>query len=287
MDNLKNGAKFSNLNDCRFADYLDIDTFLKFIKRRSIFDRRITAILHQGACSDTMEFDGRYMMETNFTYSKHVLNYALIRGVPLVYASSASVYGNNTVFKEDPENEKPINVYAFSKYAFDWHVRHRMAEFKSPVVGLRYFNVYGAREAHKGRMASMVYQLYRQLRATGAARLFEGTGGYGDGGQRRDFVFVGDVVKVNLFFAQGTARGGIYNVGTGGARSFNAVAKAIISLMNKGEIQYIPFNSDLTGKYQNFTEADVTALRDAGYTEPFASLEDGIAACFGQWEARA
>jgi ADP-L-glycero-D-manno-heptose 6-epimerase len=285
VDDLSNGQKIFNLNDCRFSDYMDMDDLLDAMEGNAF--GKVTAILHQGACSDTMEYDGRYMMDVNFSYSKQVLNYAAANRIPLVYASSASTYGNNTTFVEDPENEKPINVYAFSKYAFDMHVRSRMKYLESTVVGLRYFNVYGVRETFKGRMASMVYQLYKQLRNTGVARLFEGTDGYPDGGQERDFVFVGDVAKVNLFFAQGPARQGIFNTGTGAARSFNDIASTLIKLMGKGRVEYIPFNATLKGKYQSFTQADVSALRAAGYSAPFATLEQGIEECYEQWEARA
>ena len=285
VDDLTKGEKIFNLNDCQFADFMDLDDFLDALEDNA-FGKKVTAILHQGACSDTMEYDGRYMMDVNFTYSKRVLDYAVSHKTPLVYASSASIYGNNTTFSEAPENEKPINVYAFSKYAFDLHVRSRMKEFESTVAGLRYFNVYGARETFKGRMASMVYQLYKQLVETGVAKLFDGTDGYGPGEQRRDFVFVGDLVNVNLFFADGPARQGIFNAGTGEARTFNAIARAFIDLMGRGEIQYIPFNPTLKGKYQSFTQADISALRDAGYDVPFTTLESGAAQCYKLWEER-
>ena len=285
VDDLTKGEKIFNLNDCRFADYMDMEDLLDAMQDNAL-GKKVTAILHQGACSDTMEYNGRHMMDVNYTYSKHVLDYAVSHKVPLVYASSASIYGNNTTFAEAPENEKPINVYAFSKYAFDLHVRARIKEFKSTVVGLRYFNVYGARETFKGRMASMVYQLYKQLEETGVAKLFDGTDGYGPGEQRRDFVFVGDLVNVNLFFANGPARQGIFNAGTGQARTFNAIARAFINLLGRGEIQYVPFNPTLKGKYQSFTQADITALRAAGYDQAFTSLEDGAARCHKLWQDR-
>lgn len=286
VDDLTVGQKIINLNDCIISDYMDVDEFLDAMETKSL-GKNIQAILHQGACSNTMEYDGRYMMETNFSYSKKVLNFALQNRVPLVYASSASVYGNNTQFKEEPDNEQPINTYAYSKYAFDQHVRSRMNDIKTTVVGLRYFNVYGPRETLKGKMSSMVYQLYMQLRDTGVARLFEGTEGFGHGEQRRDFVFVGDVVDVNLFFANCGVKKGIFNVGTGQSRSFNDIANTIIALKGKGKIEYIPFNESLKGKYQSFTEADITALREAGFNDQFTSLEDGIARCCDAWDGRA
>jgi len=224
-------------------------------------------------------------MENNLTFSKTMLKFALNREAPFVYASSAAVYGTNKTTREVPGNERPLNVYGFSKLAFDQVVRRILPEVSSTVVGLRYFNVFGPRETHKGRMASMIYQLSRQLTDTGKARLFEGTDGYADGEQRRDFVFVGDVVKVNLFFADGPDAKGIFNVGTGRSRSFNAVARTLIKLTGGGEIEYVPFPAALEGKYQSFTEADLTALRDAGYDEPFTSLENGIAQAVKAWQS--
>ena len=285
VDDMTRGHKFMNLHDCTIADYMDADEFLRAIDRDRL-GGGVTAVLHQGACSDTMEFNGRYMMETNFTYSKHVLNYCVKRRVPLVYASSASVYGNSKTFVESPDNELPINMYAYSKLAFDQHVRSRLADIDTTVVGLRYFNVYGVRETLKGRMASMVYQLYKQIRDTGKARLFEGTEGYGHGEQRRDFIYAGDVADVNIFLAEAPVTKGIFNVGTGRSRSFNAIARAVIDIKGGGNIEYIPFNPALEGKYQSFTEADITALRAAGYNGEFTSLEDGIAKCCEQWDVR-
>ena len=232
--------------------------------------------MHQGACADTTESDGRYMLDNNFTYTKELLHWCLDRRVPLVYASSASVYGLSRHCVETPEHEGPLNVYAYSKLLFDNYLRRLLPWISTTVVGLRYFNVYGPRESHKGRMASMVWQLHQQLRTTGVARLFEGTDGYAAGEQRRDFVFVGDAVDINLFFAFGPSRQGIFNVGTGISRSFNDIARILIGLFGQGEIQYIPFPDSLQGKYQSFTESDITRLRSAGYDRPLTSLEDGI-----------
>jgi ADP-L-glycero-D-manno-heptose 6-epimerase len=216
------------------------------------------------------------MLDNNYAYSKELLHWALQREVPFVYASSASVYGTSTTCAETPEHEGPLNVYAYSKLLFDRYARRHWAGARSTIVGLRYFNVYGPREAHKGRMASMVYQLYNQLKDTGTARLFEGTDGYAAGEQRRDFVYVGDAVAVNLFFAEGPSTQGVFNVGTGTSRSFNEIARLIIAQLGRGEIQYVPFPDSLRGKYQSFTQSDITRLRAAGYTRPFASLEEGI-----------
>jgi ADP-L-glycero-D-manno-heptose 6-epimerase len=275
VDDLSQGDKFRNLRDCEIADYMDRAEFREFI-RRGASGLQADSLLHQGACADTTEADGRYMMDNNYTYSKELLRWALEHRVPFVYASSASVYGLARQCSETPEHEGPLNVYAYSKLLFDNYVRRLMPQITSTVTGLRYFNVYGPREGHKGRMASMVWQLYHQIETTGVARLFEGTDGYAAGEQRRDFVFVGDAVDVNLYFAFGPPRQGIFNVGTGTSRAFNDIARIVIGLLGRGEIQYIPFPQSLEGKYQSFTESDITRLRAAGYSRPMTTLEDGV-----------
>jgi ADP-L-glycero-D-manno-heptose 6-epimerase len=277
------GDNFRNLCDLRFSDFMQPGEFARAIERRIVPDR-IEAIFHQGACADTTSDDGRYMIENNFTFSKSILHFALASKVPLVYASSAAVYGSASAFAPSAENERPLNLYALSKLAFDNHVRAVAAKSESTVVGLRYFNVYGPRESHKGKMASMVYQLYRQLKTSGRARLFKGTDGYADGEQRRDFVFVDDVVRVNLALAEGPLRSGIFNVGTGESRSFNDAAKIIIAELGAGEIEYVPFPENLAGRYQSFTQAELSALRGAGYSAPFSSLENGIAQSIKAWD---
>jgi ADP-L-glycero-D-manno-heptose 6-epimerase len=280
----KNDERYKNLCDCRIADYYDRDEFLHLLSDGKL-PSGVKAILHQGACTDTMETDGRFMMTNNFTFSKAVLHYALDNAIPLVYASSAATYGGEDTFQESPEYERPLNVYGYSKLVFDQYARRFLSDAKSTVVGLRYFNVYGPRETHKGKMASMVYQLYCQLHDTGKARLFEGSDGYGNGEQRRDFVFVEDVVKVNLFFAEGPTRKGIVNCGTGQSRSFNDIANTIISVLGTGSTEYIAMPESIRGKYQSFTQADLTNLWQLGYEEPFTSLEDGIAQCVEHWNA--
>ena len=277
------GDNFRNLCDLRFSDFMQPGEFARAIERRIVPDR-IEAIFHQGACADTTSDDGRYMIENNFTFSKSILHFALASKVPLVYASSAAVYGSASAFAPSAENERPLNLYALSKLAFDNHVRAVAAKSESTVAGLRYFNVYGPRESHKGKMASMVYQLYRQLKTSGRARLFKGTDGYADGEQRRDFVFVDDVVRVNLALAEGPLRSGIFNVGTGESRSFNDAAKIIIAELGAGEIEYVPFPENLAGRYQSFTRAELSALRGAGYSAPFSSLENGIAQSIKAWD---
>jgi ADP-L-glycero-D-manno-heptose 6-epimerase len=284
VDSLEDGDRFLNLRDRDIADYLDVGEFRDLVRRGGP-PWRVRAVLHQGACADTTEADGRYMMDNNYTFSKELLHLALARRAPMVYASSASVYGAGSEFAEGPENERPLNVYAYSKLQFDRYVRRLLPEVDAIVVGLRYFNVYGPNERFKGRMASMVYQLYNQLKDGGVARLFAGTGGFGDGEQRRDFVHVDDVAAVNLYFALDAGGRGVYNVGTGRARSFNDVARALIARLGRGEVRYVPFPGALGGKYQSFTEAHLDRLRAAGYDAPFLTLEDGIARSFPSWEA--
>lgn len=283
VDDLSNGHKFVNLSDCTIADYMDKSELAGRIESGNL-QRDFKAIFHQGACTDTMEHDGLYMMENNYTFSKLLLHYALENQVPFVYASSGATYGNSPNFGVDPANERPLNVYGYSKLVFDQHVRRQIARAESTVVGLRYFNVYGPRETQKGKMASMVFQLYCQLRDNGKARLFKGTDGYEAGEQLRDFIFVEDVVKVNLFFAGAEVTKGIFNCGTGEARTFNAIAKGLIKTLGKGKIDYIDFPKELEGRYQSYTQADIDSLRKAGYTEPFSTLEDGIIQSVKAWQ---
>jgi ADP-L-glycero-D-manno-heptose 6-epimerase len=291
VDNLKNADKFKNLVDCEIADYLDKKVFLEKLQE-GYFDGLVNTVLHQGACSDTMETDGRYMMDNNYQYTLELLNYCQNEEVPFLYASSASVYGGGNVFKESRECEAPLNVYAYSKFLFDQIVRRRLQKRSTQVVGLRYFNVYGPREAHKGRMASVAYHFFNQYRADRRVKLFEGCDGYANGGQLRDFVSIEDVVKVNMYFLDHQNRSGIFNLGTGQAQSFNDVAVATINtlrvaegkpalslaeLQQQGLISYIPFPDQLRGKYQSYTQADIGALRESGYAEPFLSVEQGVA----------
>ena len=280
VDDLTDGTKFRNLLDCQVIDYLDKDQFLQMVKQKKDFTEKIEAIFHQGACSTTTEWDGRYMMENNYTYSKELLYYCLNLEIPFIYASSAAVYGTGENFKEVKENESPVNVYGYSKYLFDEYVRRTVLNSKnkvpeSQVVGLRYFNVYGPREQHKGSMASVAWHLNQQIQANGKVKLFEGSGGYANGDQRRDFIHVDDVVKVNLWMLE-NATCGIVNVGTGASRPFNDVAKAIVSWHGKGEVEYIEFPEHLKGSYQSYTEADIDSLRQLGYKDDFLSVEDGV-----------
>lgn len=274
VDDLTDGTKFRNIVDCVITDYLDQNEFLDQIKKNKVFSK-LKAVFHQGACSVTTEWNGRYMMENNYNYSKGLLHYCLAWKIPFIYASSAAVYGLGTVFKEEPVYEKPINVYAYSKYLFDQYVRSIFNEIKSQVVGLRYFNVYGPKEHHKGSMASVVLHADKQLKDAGVINLFEGTKGYADGEQLRDFIYVDDAVAVNLWFLE-SKKSGIYNTGTGNCESFNALARAVIDFYGHGKICYIPFPEHLRDCYQNFTQADLSKLRSVGYQGTFRSVATGV-----------
>jgi ADP-L-glycero-D-manno-heptose 6-epimerase len=276
VDDLGEGTDFDNLADLKVADYVDKVEFLERIEAGKK-NGRPAAIFHQGACADTTEWDGRMMLGNNYEYSKRLLVYSLEQRIPFLYASSASVYGDGAVFREDPANEMPLNLYAYSKFLFDQYVRRCLPNAASQIVGLRYFNVYGPREQHKGKMASVAYHFDKQISANGTARLFEGSDGFGDGEQRRDFVYVGDVAAVNLWFYGNPGVSGIFNLGTGRSQTFNDVANAVIRFHGRGNIEYIPFPAELEGRYQSFTEADISALRAAGYGESFKDVDHGVA----------
>lgn len=278
VDDLTDGRKFLNISEYGISDYLDKDEFGRLARNYPNFAGRPEAIFHQGACSDTTQWDGRYMMETNYAYSKHVFDYAQHHEAALLYASSASVYGAGPVFKEERKYEAPLNVYAYSKCLFDRFVETKLSlgQVSNQVVGLRYFNVYGPGESHKGKMASIAWQLYQRVISNQSVDLFEGCDGYADGEQRRDFVYVDDVVDVNLWFLDNPDRSGIYNLGTGFSQTFNDVANAVTSWFGSGDINYIPFPAHLRGRYQSFTEADISALRTCGYKRPFLSVQEGV-----------
>ncbi len=281
VDNLSEARKYRNLLGADLADYVDKEDFLDHVGNRARWLGEVEAIFHQGACTSTTEPDGRYMMRNNYDYSRALLELCLDREIPLIYASSAAVYGDSDQFVERPECEAPLNVYGYSKLLFDEHVRRQLGAVRSQVVGLRYFNVYGPHEAHKGAMASLVLQLDDQLQTTGKARLFGSTEGYEPGEQRRDFIYVRDVVAINVWFMEHPDRSGIFNCGTGTSRTFNDLAGAVMDFHDGGEIEYIPFPPALTGRYQSYTEADLTALRAAGFDGRFTPLEDGVAEYLG------
>ena len=290
VDNLTNAAKFKNLVDCEIAEYVDKKDFLDVVESGEL-GGDIEAVLHQGACSDTMETDGRYMMENNYRYSLSLLEWCQEEAVPFIYASSASVYGGGKIFVESRDCEAPLNVYGYSKFLFDQAVRPRLAEASAQIAGFRYFNVYGSRESHKGRMASVAFHFFNQYRANGKIKLFEGSDGYANGEQRRDFVSIEDVVKVNMHFLDNENVSGIFNVGTGRSQTFNDMAVASLNacrgldgksaltleeMKAQGLIEYIAFPDALKGKYQSFTQADLTNLRSAGYGNTFLTVEEGV-----------
>ena len=267
VDNLSNGEKHLNLNSLSIADYIDKNDYLSNLDKL----QNVSTVFHQGACSSTTEQDGKYMMFNNYEYSKILLNYCLKNKINFIYASSAAVYGNGEKgFIEERESEYPLNVYGFSKFAFDNYVRRILPKAESQVMGLRYFNVYGPQENHKGRMASVAFHLFHQLQETGKMKLFEGSAGF-----NRDFIHVADTVKINLHFYE-SKTSGIFNAGTGKTRSFEDIATTLQHLHGSGELENIPFPEDLRGKYQEFTEAGLNNLRSAGFTEEFMSLEEGV-----------
>lgn len=276
VDDLQDGHKFVNIADLAIADYLDKDEFLLRLGSDRAFAKSISAVLHQGACSATTEWDGRYMMQNNYGYSQQLLHYCLEHRVQYLYASSAAVYGASQSFAEHPDFEQPLNVYGYSKLQFDRYVRRVAAKPGSQVVGLRYFNVYGPQEQHKGSMASVAFHFNNQVIADDEARLFEGSGGYGDGEQLRDFVYVDDACAVNMWFLDNPSVSGVFNTGTGKAQSFNDVANAVIAWHGHGKIRYIPFPDHLQGAYQSYTQADLTSLRESGCDVAFRPVEEGV-----------
>lgn len=288
VDNLTRADKFLNLVDCEIADYLDKTEFVARFARGEF--GAVRAVFHEGACSDTMEHDGRYMMDNNYRYSSDVLDACLAQRIPLLYASSAAIYGGSSTFVEDRASERPLNVYGYSKFLFDQKVR-RILPAASQVAGFRYFNVYGPRESHKARMASVAFHHFNQFRAEGRVKLFGEYNGYAAGEQTRDFVSVEDLVKVKLHFYDHPEKSGIFNLGTGRAQPFNDIAVAVVNtlraregkpalalaeLVAQGLIEYVAFPDALRGKYQCFTQADPSRLRAAGYDAPFLDVQQGV-----------
>ena len=288
---LTDGPKYRNLLGAQLSDYFDKREFYaRFAKREFV---HVDAVFHEGACSDTMEHDGRFMLDTNYRCSKDLLDAAQAQGTRLLYASSAATYGGSASFREVPEFERPLNVYGYSKLLFDNVVRRMLPAATSQVAGFRYFNVYGPREQHKGRMASVAFHHFHQFVEAGKVKLFGEYGGFAPGQQSRDFVSVDDVVAVNLWFLQHPDRSGIFNLGTGRAQPFNDVALATVNaaralkgeaalpldeLVRRGLVEYIAFPEALVGKYQSFTQADLTALRATGCDHAFADVATGVRA---------
>ncbi|SPW26520.1 ADP-L-glycero-D-manno-heptose-6-epimerase [Edwardsiella tarda] len=269
VDNLKDGTKFVNLVDLDITDYMDKEDFIAGIVAGDDFGD-IEAVFHEGACSSTTEWDGKYVMDNNYQYSKELLHYCLERQIPFLYASSAATYGMTDKFVEDRRYEGPLNVYGYSKFLFDQYVRRILPHVESQICGFRYFNVYGPREGHKGGMASVAFHLNTQINNGEEPKLFEGSENF-----RRDFIYVGDIADVNLWFWENGVSG-IFNCGTGNAESFQAVADAVVDYHQKGNVVYIPFPDKLKGRYQAFTQADTTQLRAAGYTQPFKTVAQGV-----------
>ena len=289
VDDLTDGPKYRNLLGAKIADYFDKDDFYSRFARGDF--GQIDAVFHQGACSDTMEHNGRFMLENNYRCSKDLLDACRTRGTRLLYASSAATYGGSASFREEPQYEQPLNVYGYSKLLFDNVVRRMLPFAAHQVVGFRYFNVYGPREQHKARMASVAFHHYQQFTQTGKVQLFGEYGGYAAGEQSRDFVSVDDVVAVNLWFLQNPGKSGIFNLGTGRAQPFNDIAVATLNavrglngetqlpldeLVRRGLVEYIEFPPALVGKYQCFTQADLTRLRASGCPHEFADVGSGV-----------
>ena len=270
VDDLEHGEKHLGLSGLQFTDFVDYRDFLTGLDQR--VSSATGAVFHLGACSDTMEADGRYMMRVNYEYSKALLA-ACSGNCPFIYASSASVYGDGSRgFREDPACEEPLNVYAFSKFLFDRWVRRVLQGAKTQVAGLRYFNVYGPQENHKGRMASVVFKFHEQLEAGGELEVFEGSDGF-----LRDFVYVEDAVDQNLWFLDHAEVSGIFNCGTGTTASFLDLAQAVARHHSGARVKEVPFPDALKGKYQAFTQADLSRLRAAGYRREFRGVEQGVA----------
>jgi ADP-L-glycero-D-manno-heptose 6-epimerase len=299
VDDLTEGDKFKNIADLQIADYVDADDFYDLFSEGAFGD--VEAVFHEGACSDTMEPDGKYMMDNNYTLSCELFHACQDQGTRLLYASSAATYGGSDTFSESPEFEKPLNVYGYSKLLFDQRLRRelgpRFENANTQVAGFRYFNVYGPREQHKGRMASVAFHQFNQYQAEGKVKLFGEYGGYGPGAQMRDFVFVDDVVAVNLWFLDHPGQSGIFNLGTGKAQPFNDVALSVINTLRQRQneaplmlenavndqlIEYVAFPPALVGKYQSYTQADLSALRAAGCDHIFADVQTGVTA-YMQW----
>ncbi len=270
VDNLKDGTKFVNLVDLDIADYCDKEDFLASIIAGDDLGE-IDVIFHEGACSATTEWDGKYLMHNNYEYSKELLHYCLDREIPFFYASSAATYGDKTEFVEERQFEGPLNAYGYSKFLFDQYVRDILPEANSPVCGFKYFNVYGPREQHKGSMASVAFHLNTQINKGENPKLFAGSEHF-----LRDFIYVGDVAAVNIWAWQNGVSG-IFNLGTGKAQSFKEVADAVVKFHGKGSIETIPFPEHLKSRYQEYTQANLGKLRAAGCDYQFKDVATGVA----------
>ena len=277
VDDLGSGDKYKNLIGLRFSDYVHMDDFLAAIINGILDLDEVDVIFHEGACSDTMNYDVNYMIRVNYEFTKTLAHFCVENEIDFIYASSASTYGGGVNgFREVEACEDALNPYAFSKLMFDRYARANFLDADSKVIGLRYFNVFGPQEFHKGRMASIAYQMYSQIKNGGVIKLFRGTDGYADGEQRRDFIYVADVAKVNLWCWENDLANGVYNCGTGHATSFNEVARAVIEALGDGRIEYIDFPAELVGKYQSFTQANTKKLLAAGYDGGFTPIKKAV-----------
>ncbi|MCZ7603402.1 MAG: ADP-glyceromanno-heptose 6-epimerase [Melioribacteraceae bacterium] len=279
VDELRDGEKWKNLNGLSFADIYHKSDFLDMVLDNEV-PFKPEAIIHLGACSSTTEKDADYLLHNNFVYTVELAKYALERDIRFIYASSAATYGSGEFGYNDNENEveklRPLNMYGYSKQMFDlWAKQNKVLD---RIVGLKYFNVYGPNEFHKGDMRSVVHKSFEQIRDTGKVKLFKSTDAkYEDGGQMRDFIYVKDAVDMTLFFLENIDANGIYNIGTGHARTWNDLVTSVFNSIGKQvNIEYIDMPQHLLGKYQNFTEAKIEKIKSAGYKKEITSLEKGV-----------
>jgi ADP-L-glycero-D-manno-heptose 6-epimerase len=278
VDTMGHDEKWRNLVGLRYEDILEPAEFLTRLEAAEFAD--LDAILHLGACSSTTETDADFLLRNNYHYTRSLCEWSLKHKTRFIYASSAATYGDGSAGYRDEEAElsslKPLNMYGYSKQIFDlWAQKHNLFD---RIVGLKYFNVFGPYEEHKGDMRSVVSKSYKQIHKTGKAQLFKSyRADYADGEQMRDFIYVKDAVAVTLHFLDDRRSGGLFNCGTGGARTWKALATAVFSAMGlPPQIEFIEMPEILRGKYQYFTQADMRKLRESGYTAPFTSLEDAV-----------
>lgn len=274
----KYSPKSDNIADFAAIPKMDRDQFPEWFTEHA---DEVSFVFHLGARTDTTEFDFRVLDSLNLAYSMTLWEICTVKQIPFLYASSAATYGLGEFGFDDDEAKipqlQPLNPYGLSKQLFDAQV---IAQQSTPPfwAGLKFFNVYGPYESHKGRMASVVYHAFNQIKETGKLKLFQSHNAkYNDGEQLRDFIYVDDVVNICLYMYHHRPASAIYNVGTGKARSFNDLGKAVFKAMGEAEnIEYIPIPEDIRDKYQYFTEATVTKLKSTGYTRPFFTLEEGV-----------
>lgn len=272
VDNLKNGKKYENLVGLHISDYIDKSDFIKHLYTNTSYIKNIETVFHEGACSDTTEWNGKYLMHNNYQYSKELVTYCVQYSIPFIYASSAAVYGKNTdIFhKTNNKYEKPINIYGYSKFLFDQYIYKIMQQSTSQICGLRYFNVYGPYETHKKNMASIIFNIYNQITQKKNPTLFIGSKHF-----KRDFIYIDDIININLWIWLNNISG-IFDCGTGIATSFESIANIILNFFNNKNIQHIPMPSDLQKHYQTFTKANSLQLQKIGYPHKFTEINDGI-----------